>query len=182
MDAPGFKEIEINERTRTILKYTGGRNASWKTENGGLWTTFYFQWAPGRTSAVLAHNHRPEFCLTSIGCQLQSKEPAETFWVHGFALPFRHFRFQQDGRPLYVWWCMWDEVEKTEEAEAGFSPYRGILRAVMRGRRNLGQQVLEIVLSGVEDSESAHAEMERMLPRLIVQNPGSADAGAPPRN
>ncbi|MCX6968502.1 MAG: exosortase/archaeosortase family protein [Verrucomicrobia bacterium] len=167
VSAPGFHEIEIPPRTRSMLKYTEGRNAAWRREDGGTWTVFYFRWAPGRTSAALARGHRPEICLPSVGCLLQREEGVETFEANGVSLPFRHLLFNQGGYPLHVWWCLWDEVCQGKESDEKASEYQKIIRAVLRGQRNLGQQVLEVALGGVEDSQAAHAEMAQMLPRLI---------------
>jgi len=167
--APGFKEIEIPSRARSFLKYTEGRNASWKRNGEGAWTVFYFRWAPGRTSAALARGHRPEICLPAIGCQLQSEEGTEMFSVNGFNLPLIHTFFTLGGRPLHVWWCLWDEVGQGEASAGDPTSYRSILNAVTRGQRNLGQQVLEVALTGVEDSGAARAELKRMLPGLISQ-------------
>jgi len=167
--AQGFKEIEIPSRTRSMLKYTEGRNASWAGDNGGIWTVFHFRWAPGRTSAALAQGHKPEICLPSIGCLLQREEGTEIYTAQSFALPFRHLLFDHGGHPLHVWWCLWDDAhEEGKKLDADTSRYRKIFRAVLRGERNLGQQVLEIALSGADNSESARAEMQRMLPRLII--------------
>ena len=169
VDAPGFREKEIPPLTRSILKYTEGGNASWMGANQSGWTVFYFRWAPGCTSAMLAQGHRPEICLPAIGCLLERTEKTEMLSVGSFSLPFRHLIFRQGGHPLHVWWCLWDDAQQGDEWNPRSSPYLNILRAVMLGRRNLGQQVIEVVQSGVEDSDTARAEMERMLPRLIVQ-------------
>lgn len=168
VNAPAFKEIEIPAIAQSFLKYTQGRNASWRGPRNELWTVFFFQWAPGRTSAALARGHRPEICLPSVGCSLEREAGIETYALDGLELPLRHLIFKQGGRSLHVWWCLWDEAQQGRDTETGISSYRSILNAVTRGQRNLGQQVLEIALSGPEDSDAARAELERLLPGLIV--------------
>ena len=50
------------------------------------------------------------------------------------------------------------------------------VRAVLEGRRHLGQQVMEVVLQsrGVIDQNEAQADFAALLPKLIVVTPAES--------
>ena len=172
---PGFRQIKIPERSRSMLKYSTGRQASWSDGNGLTWSVFFFQWAPGRTSAILARGHNPEICLPAIGCKLVRSGETRVMDVHGYSIPFHFYVFEQGLNPIHVWWCLWEGGDLANPkndfaANRDSSPYRGILGTILNGRRNAGQQVLEIALSGGASDEEANAALARLLPELIAGN------------
>ena len=167
--APGFQNQAISDLSRALLKYTTGRHASWPDVGGNEWSVFFFQWAPGRTSSILARMHRPETCLPSLGCHLIRDETPITKEVHGVKILFHPYLFEQGGRPLHVWWALWDGAETPtgRVTSEGANEPGYILSVALSGQRNLGQQVLEIVLANEADDGAANAALERLLPQLI---------------
>jgi len=170
--SPNYKERPVGERSKSILKYSAGRHASWSDANGLSWSVFFFQWAPGRTSAMLARCHRPEICLPAIGCKLIRSGRARIMDVNGYSIPFYSYVFEQAGKPVYVWWCIWDAASPPNQpvpnpTSDGSLPDKEILQSVLNGRRNSGQQVLEIALSGAGSAGQADEVLAGLLPDLI---------------
>jgi len=83
-------------------------------------------------------------------------------------LPFRHQSFQSGAKLLHVFYCLWSDRRAPDQpASSKSGPWNKRWQAVFAGERNLGQQVLEIVLQGPESSDEAVATLERELPNLV---------------
>jgi exosortase len=192
--APQFRDIRIDERTRSILHEDEGRGAMWATPEGNLTDgpriastslLYFFRWYPGHNSALLANAHRPDVCLPATGWRQTGD-----FQVHEYAasptltIPFRHFEFENEvnGRPRYAhaFYCVWeDRVRKgssTEDVKAGMAATPSAwtrserIQAVLEGRRHLGQQVMEYLLIPPGELSAAEAEeaFAGKLPDLIT--------------
>ncbi|MEP6603403.1 MAG: hypothetical protein ABJB69_05605 [Spartobacteria bacterium] len=73
--------------------------------------------------------------------------------INGVNLPVRSYRFDDHGAPLHVFYCYWNARSCYENAAAAAEEdwsARGRVRAAMRGRRELGAQMLEIVVWGMK--------------------------------
>ena len=80
-DAPGFKEVPIDDHTREMLRYDTGRQATWTVspvvrpettdaigrERPGQAYLFFFRWEPGTATVLRARAHRPDICLPAVG-------------------------------------------------------------------------------------------------------------------
>jgi hypothetical protein len=95
--------------------------------------------------------------------------------VGELALPFRTFAFEQNGRPLHVFFCVWEDRERpAAEGPEDFSAASRV-RAVLAGRRHLGQQVLEVAIQGFATPEEAFQSLESNLRRLVqVTSPANS--------
>jgi exosortase len=200
-NAPQFRDIKIDERTRSLLHHDEGRGALWVTPEGnspdGLRIAstsllYFFRWYPGHNSALLANAHRPDVCLPATGWR-QSGD----FGVREYAasptltIPFRHFVFENEvnGRPRFAhaFYCVWeDRVRKGAGAQAGEAGMSSApsawtrserIQAVFEGRRHLGQQVMEYLLIELRDTPAREAEeiFAAKVPELV------APAGNPPK-
>jgi exosortase len=191
--APQFRELKIDERTRSILHNDEGRGAMWHDEaNGspGVSTAgeaasllYFFRWQPGHNSALLANAHRPDVCLPASGWRQTGDFGVREYQIsNGFAVPFRHFEFRSEGpgrvRIAHAFYCVWeDRVPQASTAEASARGLFGDpsawsrserMQAVFQGRRHLGQQVMEyLVIEGSEvgapEAEEAFAAKVREL-------------------
>ncbi len=170
---PGFRDSPVPDETRALLKYTDGRRASWNDGDSIEWAAFFFQWAPGRTARISARWHQPDVCLPATGRRMIADKGIRIFEVQGLSIPFHHFVFDEAGKTLHVWQCLWDEDTSRARGFAAAQAYENIpyysnrLDAVIRGRRNLGQQVLEVALWGVPDATEAQSRFEHLIGSLI---------------
>jgi exosortase len=155
---------------------------------------YFLRWKPGRNSALLANLHRPDVCLPAIGWEQVADNGVRQYSaVASFALPFRHFEFRHGTKEdppaqqvANAFYCLWEDrappgtVAASQLPQMTTSPStwtRGErVRAVLEGRRHLGQQVMEVVLRtrGVIDHNEAQADFAALLPRLIVVTPAES--------
>ena len=148
---------------------------------------YFFRWKPGRNSALLANLHRPDVCLPAIGWEQVADNGVRQYSAAAsFVLPFRHFEFRHGTKQdpaqqvAHAFYCLWEDRAPTGTAAASRLPQmttspsiwtRGErVRAVLEGRRHLGQQVMEVVLltRGGIDQNEAQADFAALLPKVVV--------------
>ena len=114
-DAPGFREIKIDDAVRGTLRYDDGREAVWNTlfltpkkigageqATPTRCTLFAFRWKPGSTSVVRARAHRPDICLPSAGWHQISDRGVANYVVAGdFSVRFVTLRLLVAGPALW---------------------------------------------------------------------------------
>ena len=167
-----FRVSPISEETRSILRYTSGKSATFDWSDGTIWQLFFFRWAPGRSSVQLATMHRPEICLPAVGYKFIAEVEPATISVSKLTLPFNGSLFDCEGKQVYVFRCLWEDYPM-----AGVARNRnfdmsifGRLKTAWYGRRNLGQRLLQIAVTGVQSEQDAREQMQRRLSELIVFN------------
>ena len=167
---PGYKPMPVAPEAAGLLHYDDGGGASWEEANGRRWNMYFFRWLPGRTAARFVKIHRPDICLPASGMTLLKDDGIHVLQVHGLNLPVRSYRFDDHGAALHVFYCYWDARSSYENAEAAEEEdwtARGRLRAAIRGRRELGAQMLEIAVWGVEDDRAANEALLQQLGRVV---------------
>jgi hypothetical protein len=88
--------------------------------------------------------------------------------VNGVKIPFKHQTFDSKNGLLQVFYCLWsDRIAENETGPFPTKHSNSRLQAVLDGKRNLGQQVLEIVISGPSSEASAVSLLEQNLPSLV---------------
>ena len=90
--------------------------------------------------------------------------------VNGINLPVRSYRFDDRGAPLHVFYCYWDarsSYENVAAAEEEDWTARGRVRAALRGQRETGAQMLEVVVWGYSDDNAASQVLQRQLAQII---------------
>jgi exosortase len=197
LNAPNFHEIKIEDEERRILRFDRGRGAAWtltalhstdaasSTARPLTCTLFFFRWNSGKNSALLANLHRPDVCLPAIGWNQTGDAGVKKYPVASdLSLPFRHFEFHH-GTPeqatlqtAHTFYCVWEDrvspsAAKSRLPEMSTAPSEWTrderVRAVLEGRRHLGQQVMELVIQGrgaVDESE-VNEQFARLVPALI---------------
>jgi hypothetical protein len=162
------QEIKVDDLAKSILRYTDGRQEAWLDVAGNQWQMFFFRWAPGRNSAQLASAHTPDICLRGLGYNLVSDFGVRSIPVKDITLPFRQYLFAGGPSPLHVFYCRWED-QLTQQLlnlrEDGGKMSR--IRAVLAGHRHLGQQVMEVTLSGPETSAEAFSIFQQQISRMI---------------
>ena len=173
--AQQFRLTPLSENVQQILRYSTATSANWRQADGSDWLLYFFRWEPGRSSAQLAKNHSPEICLPAAGLKLVKDLGEQSIRVQDLNIPFHSYQFESRGQLLHVFFCIWEDRRRADSArgEEDFS-HASRVRAVLDGRRHLGQQVLEIAIGGYATPEAAQRQLAESLQKLIViSRPGS---------
>jgi len=166
LSSPGFQKIEMAPRTLQLLSFDDGTTGKW-TENGREWSASFFRWKPRSIESVITSRiHRPERCLPATGLNQVSESKLLWYDAGQFRLPFRKYVFEGEGRTLFVFFCQWEDGFR-EQAGLQASNQAGRLQSVLTGRRLVGQQTLELVLSGYPSLDAADQAVRDRLPTLI---------------
>jgi exosortase len=167
-----FKPSAVPQKSLAILRCSDSDAASWQDEDGNRWSGFFLHWAPGKNSAQLAKGHRPDICFPAAGARLVSDLGQVTLPAAGIELHFQHQVFENDAGPFHVFYCLWsDRMPSKKESLLEDGSQGSRLRAVLAGRRNLGQRVLELVIQGPQSSDEALALLRAEGPGLIRREP-----------
>jgi exosortase len=196
-NASNFHEIKIDDEKRRILRFDRGRAAAWtlpalNSTDAASWaakplncTLYFFRWNSGKNSALLASLHRPDVCLPAVGWNQTGDMGVKKYSVGpDLSLPFRHFEFrhgtgdESTQQVAHAFYCLWEDVvspaaAKSQLPDMTTSPSEWTrderIRAVLEGRRHLGQQVMELVIQGrgALDEKEMNARFESELPSLI---------------
>ena len=165
-DRLNFRDLDIPEQSASYLKFDEGRAARWQESDRGIWHAFYFKWKEGPArSRILARTHRPDVCLPAGGFTLKKDLGSMAFEVQGHSIPFRGYTFERNQHQAYVFFCTWENGHP-DDTRTRWSRFTG-LDSVLRGERNLGQEVVEFVLLDYLSAEEAAASMRASLPRLL---------------
>ncbi len=174
-----FQEIPLTPAVRE-MKFDSGRQGRWREDDGSDWTMFYFRWLPGvATSRIVARWHNPDICLTAAGFKRVAEYDPLFIRKDGFELAFRTYRFDVRDRKTFVFFCVWEDRAAPGAVPEKWTP-ASRWRAVLRRNRKLGQQVLEVAISGAEDEKVAREAFEKRVTALL--RPDSilpAEPGAP---
>ena len=172
-----YHGLQIPEVTEAILRCNQEQAAEWVDESGNHWSMFFLRWYPGRASVQLARSHGPEICLPAAGLTQLADTGVYPWRVGDITLDAHTYTFGAPGRIFYVFYCLAED----REPGAGLASTRqrmttgSRLEAVWAGRRNRGQQVLEMVVAGPPDAEAGREAMARTLSKIVC--PASVAAG-----
>ncbi len=166
VDNPTFKELPLPKVARQILRYDEGRSAAWQ-EGNLAWQAAFLRSKPGRTAVHLAQNHTPDVCLSAAGHTLKSISAQEWFDVNGLRMPFSFNEVTDVPRPVFVFYCLWNDRANAQGFETMLLTYGNRLAPVLAGLRNPGQRSLEIAVAGLDSPDQARAELRRELQKLV---------------
>lgn len=165
-----YKSVTVPKEAENLLLYNEGGAGTWQGSDGRPWMMYFFRWFPGRTAALFVKVHRPDVCLPASGMTLSHDAGLRLITVNGVGLPIRSYRFYDRGMPLHVFYCYSDGRSSYESAAAAEQEdwtARGRLRAAWQGRRDVGAQMLEVVVWGYEDDHDAEQALQRQLEHII---------------
>lgn len=165
-----YKSVPIASEAAGMLRYSDGGGATWNSKEGHRWLMYFFYWLPGRTAALFVKIHRPEKCLPAAGLTLLRDNGIGLIRVNGVNLPIRSYIFDDAGAPLHVYYCYWDarsSYETVAAAEEEDWSMGGRVRAALRGRREVGAQMIELAVWGYEDDTSALEALRQQLTDIV---------------
>ena len=181
--ATNFRKLKIDNEIRAVLRFDEGDAAAWTisspvnaTESNPVSCSLYvFRWNPGKNSALLANLHRPDVCLPASGWKQVADYAVHSYPISdSVELPFRHFEFQrasQGSAPqiAHAFYCLSEDRASGGSASLSNTDSAGMfgnrsewtrserLRAVLDGRRHLGQQVMQVIFISSEPLSAADA-------------------------
>ena len=168
LEDPHFRKTAIPEESLAILRCSNSDSAAWEDDEGNKWSAFFLRWNPGKNSAQLAMGHRPDICFPAAGAKLVKDFGQVTANVKGVEIPSKCQAYESGSHLVYVFYCLWsDHVSLKDKSLNENGSWSSRLQAVLAGKRNLGQQVLEVVLSGPESSETATSLFQQQLNSLV---------------
>jgi len=168
VDSLGYKEVVIPERALATLRCSDSRSATWTDAEGNDWCMFHLRWPAGRNSVSLARSHRPDLCLPAAGWELTDDLGILPISVHGLQLALHEYIFTRDGQAAHVFQGLWEEGTGAEgEGLPDRLTTASRLAAVRSGRRNRGQQVMEIVVVGPTSPTEAVQALVHQLRQVI---------------
>jgi exosortase len=167
-EATNWKTTPIEESAQDLLRYNEGGGGAWTGEDGHEWNMFFFRWLPGRTAGLFVKNHRPDICLPASGMKQRGGVQNKLLTVNDVTLPIRAYVFENNGRPLHVFYCYWDGTPaKPGMAEDENWSALGRLDAVLNGKRDVGTQMLEIIAWGYDDEAKAERAALAQLSKIV---------------
>ena len=191
---PTFQQIEIPVEARTSFMYATDESsaAKWQEANSpSLWLGYFLRWKPGRETSILASTHHPDVCLPATGKPLVADYGITNFKAAGLDFPVRVYQFKDGTEPLFVFFCVWIDGHAASGDAAASAPEPGWLatlrrivlpftpaseldyrlNAIAAGRRNQGQQVLELGLWGATNQDEANRQFADELNQLVTRVP-----------
>ena len=167
-----YEKIAIPPETQRILGADESASGKWTEPDGHQWLMYFFRWLPGRTAALFVKMHRPDVCLPASGLTMTSETGIRLREINGATLPIRTYRFDAHGVPLHVLYCYWDgrsSYEKRDLANEEDWSAKGRVRSALRGRREVGAQMLELVVWGYENDVEADAALTEQLGKIVAR-------------
>lgn len=164
-----FSDLPLSPVAQGI-GFDEGRAATWTDRDGTHWTAFLFKWVAGPVrSRVLARVHRPENCFPQAGYKLEADRGTIAVKTNGLIVPFHALEFDYDGKPAHVFFCLWQDGLKASDQSLSWLKWTrwSALQAVLRGERNLGQRVLEVVVLGYPTLGDAEIAFRQRMEELI---------------
>jgi len=166
----GFRELQIPDLSRAMLRYDEGHGGAWRFDNKEF-VLYYFKWLPGKLALSSARSHSPNVCLAASGKKLRRiPDNRCPLTIHSVVFPFRRYEYEEFGQVIYVFHCLWEELSPINYYEHNHESSMMALRmnAVIEGRRNRGQRSLEFVVSGADDAKAARDAVESRLRKLVT--------------
>lgn len=163
----------LDRKAAEMLRYDRGFQRSWRDDRGHQWHLIYLEWDPSRMSLHYAQPHLPEQCQTMIGRQIVSKSELRRADANGISIPYNLYKIRAGADEFYLMYVVNDDrIGGEQMVFTGFRPSDRI-KAVLAGRRNMGQRSMQLALVGEPDAAKAEQAMLEMLPQLVVPAPSA---------
>lgn len=167
----GAKPVDPPSNVRLILRYNEASMFEWISPEGNAWAFNALRWEPGNLAADNAGYHNPAVCLVTSGFLLKEEYPQRTFRIGGAEVPFRMYRFENNGQQIFSFYCLWDQREGFQDnrmPEAGGWTSGARIRNVLAGKRTAGLQVVNVSVRGPAKQEQAVQQFEEILSKASL--------------
>jgi hypothetical protein len=169
---PQFQFLDIPARSQRLLMCDESQAATWREPDGGFWSLYLIRWNPGNPQAESAKVHRPDVCLNAEGAIMEKDLGTQFHDVGGVQIPFHSYSFRMGQDRLYVFFSLREELpgEVALTATPEFEE-TDLFQRALRGRRNVGEQSVEIAMSGYRSAESAQEAFQARLGEVLKIEP-----------
>ena len=164
-----FAEIPFSDKVKEMA-FDVGRQAHWRESDGTVWTMFHFRWLPGlAASRNFARWHNPDMCLPAAGFRRVAEYEPAIIRKGDIELFFSTYRFDVNDQKTFVFFCVWEDCKDPGEELRPPDEWnlKSRINAVLQRRRHLGQQVLEVAISGVADEKAALALFRQRIVAFV---------------
>ncbi|MEI6278103.1 MAG: exosortase/archaeosortase family protein [Verrucomicrobiae bacterium] len=163
------KDVEVPAQTLDILRFPSGFSETWRDDGGLRWQAYYFRWDPGKVGAQVTRIHQPTVCLGATGMVLDQTYEPLVYQKGALRIRLDAYRFKENGRPLYVFYSISEDYSQLDDKPpSGGITIKGRFDAVLEGRRNRGQRMLELVAANAGSYEEAERSLRAALDRNIL--------------
>ena len=174
-DRKDLHRFEIPQRSRRLLLCDESQAARWTEADGSDWSVYWIRWNPGNPQAEAAKVHRPDVCLNSEGAIMDKDLGTHRIRIGDLDLPFHCYTFRTGDKPLFVFFCLYEERPDRPVmiSNPQFEEIDMFQRA-WEGRRHIGQQSLEIAITGSQSEHHAQETFGARLRQMLQVRPGVA--------
>lgn len=163
----GIRDEEIDKRVKDVLHYDRGFQRAWHDAQGHQWHLIFTEWAPGRMSLHYAQPHLPEQCQTMLGRTIISKSELRKMEIHGITIAYNIYKIRAGRDEFCLMYVVNDDRIGGEEILIERPTPANRLKAVLAGRRNMGQRSIQLALIGENDETRAEQAMLKLIPQLV---------------
>lgn len=170
--AKDFHRFTIPERSRRLLLCDDSQAARWTETDGSDWSVYWNRWNPGNPQAEVAKVHRPDVCLNSEGAIMDRDLGVHRIAVSGQELPFHCYTFRMGEKTRFVFFCLCEE-RPNQPALISNPQFEetDMFQRAWEGRRHIGQQSLEIAVTGTHSERSAQEAFTARLKQMMQIRP-----------
>jgi exosortase len=166
--ASGLVDEELGEFVEEMLRYDRGFQRNWRDGDGRQWHLIFTEWEPKRMSLHYAQPHLPEQCQRSIGREIVSKSELRKAEANGVTIAYNLYKIRAGADEFYLMYIINDDRISGQEVTVERATPANRWKAVMAGRRNMGQRSMQLALVGEPDAAIAEQSMLELLPQLVV--------------
>jgi exosortase len=177
LNGKDFHFTDIPRNSLRLLLCDESRSATWHEPDGSDWSLYWIRWNPGNPAAEAAKVHRPDVCLNAEGAIMEKDMGMHLATIGGIRIPFHSYAFALGEKTLYVFYTLCEE----DPGRVAFSPTPrfeavDMFQRAFHGRRNIGEQSLELALSGYPTAQSAQEAFQARVDRLIQPSQNASPA------
>lgn len=165
------KPVKIPAAAEALIRADRTSSAQWAATDGSHWLVYFFEWQFGPAFArVAAQMHRPDICLPASGRELEEDRGPRPFAIDGLPISLRSFVFKEGNGRLFVYHGIWQTRSERglEHGPLDSFKQKAAVQSVLWRERNIGQQVIEVAVSGYRDGAQADAAVAKMLPQIFA--------------
>ena len=166
--ASGLTDEDLGEHPREVLSYDRGFQRTWRDDRGRQWHMIFVEWEPKRMSLHYAQPHLPEQCQRMIGREIISKSELRKTTANGVTIAYNLYKIRAGADEFYLMYVINDDRVSGQEITVERATPANRMKAVMAGRRNMGQRSMQLALVGEPDAAVAEQEMLQLLPQLVL--------------